>query len=67
MMSSYPRCRCPACNKAFRVELKRPTSLSPTLGLIACPQCGLKFHRFDSHYLNASPRSVPPRSFSNFG
>jgi transcription elongation factor Elf1 len=53
MTSSYPASRCPACNKAFRMEINIPKTLSPTLGLIACPHCGLKFQRFDLKYLTA--------------
>ena len=55
MTSSYPLSRCPACKKAFRLEIKVPTTLSPTLGLMACPHCGLKFQRFDPSYLKGSP------------
>ena len=33
MMSSYPLSRCPACRKAFRLEIKGPTALSVNLGL----------------------------------
>jgi DNA-directed RNA polymerase subunit RPC12/RpoP len=67
MMSSYPLSRCPTCKKAFRIEVKSPTTLSPILGLMACPHCGLKFQRFDPKYLNASARPLSLRSISNFG
>jgi DNA-directed RNA polymerase subunit RPC12/RpoP len=65
MMSNYPLARCPSCKKAFRMEIKMPDTLLSTLGLIACPHCGLKFQRFDSQYLKGLPR--PPDIFSNFG
>ncbi len=55
MTSSYPLSRCPACKKAFRFEIKSPTNLTPTVGQMACPYCGLKFQRFDPQYLIASP------------
>ena len=48
---SYPLSRCPACKKAFRMEIKPPTNLPPNLGLMVCPHCGLKFQRFDPQYL----------------
>ncbi len=67
MMSSYPLSRCPACKKAFRLEIKSSSTHSPALGLIACPYCGLKFQRFDPQYLNASTRPVQRRYFSSFG
>jgi hypothetical protein len=67
MMSSYPLSRCPTCNKAFRIEVKSPTTLSPILGLMACSHCGLKFQRFDPKYLNAPARPLSLRSISNFG
>ena len=67
MMSSYPLSRCPACKKAFRMEINAPTTLSLTLGLMACPHCGLSFQRFDPKYLNAPSRPLSLRSFSNFG
>jgi hypothetical protein len=67
MMSSYPLSRCPACKKAFRMEIKSPITRSPVLWLIACPHCGLKFQRFDTKYLNAPARPLSPRSSSNFG
>ncbi len=61
MQSAYPLSRCPACKKAFRMEIKRhatpPPSLGPlacsppNLGQMACPHCGLKFQRFDPQYL----------------
>jgi transcription elongation factor Elf1 len=53
MMSSYPIARCPDCNKSFRMEIKISNALSPNLGLIACPHCGLNFQRFDPKYLTA--------------
>ena len=51
MQSAYPLSRCPDCKKAFRMEITRPTNVPPTLGLIVCPHCGLKFQRFDPQYL----------------
>jgi len=61
MQSAYPLSRCPACKKAFRMEITRLSGStpnlgqivrpSPSLGLIACPHCGLKFQRFDPQYL----------------
>jgi hypothetical protein len=67
MMSNYPLSRCPFCRKAFRMEINCPTTLSSTLGLMACPHCGLNFQRFDPNYLNAPRSPLSPRSFSNFG
>ena len=67
MMSNYPHSRCPFCKKRFRMEVKCPTILLPTLGLMACPHCGLNFQRFDPQYLNAPVRPLLPRSLSNFG
>jgi len=49
------------------MEVKSPTTLSPTLGLMACPHCGLGIQRFDPKYLNAPDRWLSPRSFSDFG
>ena len=51
MQGAYPLARCPACKKAFRMEITRVASPPPLLGLIACPHCGLKFQRFDPQYL----------------
>ena len=51
MLSSYPLSRCPACKKAFRMEIKGPAAAPPNLGLVVCPHCGLKFERFDPRYL----------------
>jgi DNA-directed RNA polymerase subunit RPC12/RpoP len=51
MLSSYPLSRCPACKKAFRKEIQDDAHSKPTLGLIACPHCGLTFQRFDPQYL----------------
>ncbi len=61
MMSSYPLSRCPACKKAFRFEIKIPTTLSPTVGLMVCPHCGLKFQRFDPQYYRASASHATAR------
>jgi len=47
MLRSYPLTRCPACNKAFRQEVKNPASPEQILGLSVCPHCGLKFQRFN--------------------
>ena len=54
MVSSYPLSRCPACKKAFRMEISNPTDLSLTLEHMTCPHCGLTFKRFDPKYLEAS-------------
>jgi len=61
MQSAYPLSRCPACKKAFRMEITRLSSTPPdlgqiarplpSLGLLVCPHCGLKFQRFDPQYL----------------
>jgi DNA-directed RNA polymerase subunit RPC12/RpoP len=67
MMSSYPLSRCPACKKAFRLEIKGTTIPSSTLGLMACPHCGMKFQRFHPRYLNALARLPSPRRLSSFG
>ncbi len=61
MTSSYPLSRCPACKKAFRMEIKSPTTLSSTLGLMACPHCGLNFLRFDPKYLKGSTGQTAAR------
>ncbi len=51
MLRSYPLSRCPACKKAFRMEIKSPTAPQPNPGLAVCPHCGLQFQRFDPKYL----------------
>jgi DNA-directed RNA polymerase subunit RPC12/RpoP len=51
MMSSYPLSRCPACKKSFWMEIEISNTLSPTLGLLACPHCGVNFQRFDPQHL----------------
>ena len=61
MTSSYPLSRCPACKKAFRMEIKSPAILSSTLGLMACPHCGLNFLRFDPQYLKGSAGQAAAR------
>lgn len=66
MMSSYPLSRCPACKKAFRMEVTSPSTFSPTLGLIACPHCGLIFQRFDPRYLNALASPPSPGGVAHF-
>jgi hypothetical protein len=66
MIGSYPRARCPGCKKAFRMEIKRSATFSPSLGMIACPYCGLKFQRFDTLYLKAPSRRLPTGNYSNF-
>ena len=59
MLSSYPLSRCPACKKAFRMEIKSPTAPPPKLGLAVCPHCGMQFQRFDPNYLKgANSRAV---------
>lgn len=59
MLSSYPLSRCPACKKAFRMEIKSPTPPPTKLGLAVCPYCGMQFQRFDSNYLKgATSRAV---------
>ena len=59
MQSAYPLSRCPACKKAFRMEITRLASPPPNLGLIICPHCGLKFQRFDPQYLKGpSPHAT---------
>jgi len=61
MQSAYPLSRCPACKKAFRMEIKRLAGPQPTLWLIACPYCGLKFQRFDPKYLRGSAPQIAAR------
>jgi hypothetical protein len=56
-MTSYQLSRYSACRKAFPLEIKCPTPLSMTLGLMAYPHCSLKFRRADPNYLNAPARS----------
>jgi len=51
MLRNYPLSRCPACKKAFRLEIKDPTTAFSNLGRMACPHCGLEFQRFDPQYL----------------
>ena len=58
MLGSYPLSRCPACKKAFRKEIEDATTSRPSLGVIACPHCGLKFQRFDLQSLQ-EPGSQP--------
>jgi len=47
MLRSYPLTRCPACKKAFRQEIKDAAAPDRNLGQIVCPNCGLKFQRFE--------------------
>jgi hypothetical protein len=61
MLRSYPLSRCPACKKAFRLEIKSPTAPLPNLGLAVCPYCGLKYQRFDPQYLREVPRQATAR------
>ena len=61
MLRNYPLSRCPACKKAFRMEIKDPTTPSLNLGLTACPHCGLKFQRFDPQYLKGSDTQAAAR------
>ena len=61
MQSAYPLTRCPACKKAFRMEITRVSTPSPTLGLVNCPHCGLKFQRFDPAYLNGQNAQAASR------
>ena len=61
MQSAYPLSRCPACKKAFRMEITRLASPPPNLGLIVCPHCGLKFQRFDPQYLKGARPQVTAR------
>lgn len=61
MLRSYPLSRCPACKKAFRMEIKDPATAFPNLGLTACPHCGLKFQRFDPQYLRGSGNQAAAR------
>jgi DNA-directed RNA polymerase subunit RPC12/RpoP len=58
MQGAYPLSRCPACKKAFRMEITRPPSRLPNWGQLVCPYCGMKFQRFDPQYLKASVRQV---------
>ena len=66
MQSAYPLSRCPACKKAFRMEITRLASPPPNLGQLVCPHCGLKFQRFDPQYLKGPTHSsccpVAPRT-----
>ena len=61
MQSAYPLSRCPVCKKAFRMEIKRLAGPQPSLGLIACPHCGLKFQRFDPQYLRGPAPQIAAR------
>jgi hypothetical protein len=59
MQSAYPLTRCPACKKAFRMEIKPLPSPPPDLWLVICPHCSLKFQRFDPQYLQGpSPQAA---------
>ena len=58
MQSAYPLSRCPACKKAFRMEIPRVAAPPPHLWEIVCPNCGLKFQRFDPNYLKGP---IPPQ------
>jgi len=71
MQSAYPLSRCPACKKAFRMEITGLSSPPPnlgqivrpssSLGLIVCPHCGLKFQRFDPQYLRGATHHAAAR------
>jgi transposase-like protein len=61
MQSAYPLSRCPACKKAFRMEITRLGGPPPNLGQFVCPHCGLKFQRFDPQYLRGPIRYVAAR------
>ena len=52
MQSAYPLTRCPACKKAFRMEIARLETPPQNLWLVSCPHCSMKFQRFDPKYLN---------------
>jgi DNA-directed RNA polymerase subunit RPC12/RpoP len=61
MQSCYPLSRCPACKKAFRMEIKHLAGPPPSLGQTVCPYCGWKFQRFDPQYLKGlAPRMAAP-------
>ena len=61
MVSCYPLSRCPACKKAFRMEIKNVPAAISNLGLMVCPHCGQKFQRFEPQYLKgvASAATAP--------
>jgi DNA-directed RNA polymerase subunit RPC12/RpoP len=61
MLGSYPLSRCPACKKAFRMEIKGSATGLPNLGQMACPHCGLKFQRFDPQYFKGSGNQAAAR------
>ncbi len=61
MQSDYPLSRCPACKKAFRMEIRRLAAPQLNLGLVVCPHCGLKFQRFDPQYLRGPVHHVATR------
>jgi DNA-directed RNA polymerase subunit RPC12/RpoP len=61
MQSDYPLSRCPACKKAFRMEITRLTNPPPGLWMISCPYCSLKFQRFDPQYLRGSSSQAAAR------
>jgi predicted amidophosphoribosyltransferase len=61
MQSAYPLSRCPACKKAFRMEIKGFATPPPGLGVVVCPHCGLKFQRFDPQYLKEPPSQATAR------
>jgi hypothetical protein len=48
----------PCLQEGLSAGIKSPTNLSPTVGQMACPHCGLKFERFDPQYLKAPHRQA---------
>jgi hypothetical protein len=61
MQSCYPLARCPACKKAFRMEIQISAHPSSNLGQVTCPHCGLKFQRFDPKYLKGPSSQASAR------
>ncbi len=61
MQSDYPLTRCPACKKAFRMEITNLASPTPYLWVISCPNCKLKFQRFDPQYLKGPAHQAAAR------
>ena len=48
------------------MEIEMSANISTSLGMIACPYCGLKFQRFDTLYLKAPSRRLPLGYYSSF-
>ena len=43
------------------MEIKHLASPQHDLGLVVCPHCGMKFHRFDPNYLKGQNAQAAAR------